>query len=71
MIEEIPDPTYIGPIVMIGCVGIGISTGFIFLMVLLFCLKDVDTVIDSSYGPLLQIYYDATNNKAGSVCLLM
>ena len=71
MIEEIPNPSYKGPIVMIGCVGIGIGTGFIFLMILLFVLKDVNNVIESSLGPLVQIYYDATGNKAGSVCLLM
>ena len=71
MIEEIPNPTKEGPKIMIACVGIGLFTGFVFLSVLLFVLKDVDTVISSTAGPLLQIFYDATDNKAGAVCLLM
>lgn len=71
MIEEIPDPTRTGPKIMIACVGIGLFTGFVFLSVLLFVLKDVDTVITSTAGPLLQIFYDATDNKAGAICLLM
>jgi choline transport protein len=71
MIEEIPNPTVEGPKIMIYCVAIGLFTGFVFLSVLLFVLKDVDAVISSSAGPVLQIFFDATNNKAGSICLLM
>ncbi|KAF2094128.1 amino acid permease [Rhizodiscina lignyota] len=71
MIEEIPQPTIEGPKIMIFCVGIGLFTGFVFLSVLLFVLKDVNNVIDSAAGPVLQIFYDATGNKAGSICLLM
>lgn len=44
---------------MIACVGIGMFTGFIFLMVLLFVSGGqaaVDTVIASPAGPLLQIF---------------
>ena len=71
MIEEIPSPTTEGPKIMIYCVAIGLFTGFVFLSVLLFVLKDVDAVIESTAGPVLQIFYDATGNKAGSICLLM
>jgi choline transport protein len=71
MIEEIPEPSVVGPRIMIACVGIGLGTGFVFLTVLLFVLKDVNTVISSAAGPVLQIFYDATNNRAGSICLLM
>ena len=71
MIEEIPNASVEGPKIMIACVGIGVSTGFIFLTVLLFVAGNVDDVIESSAGPLLQIFYNATNNNAGSICLLM
>jgi choline transport protein len=71
MIEEIPQPSIEGPKIMIECVAIGLFTGFVFLSVLLFVLKNVDAVINSAAGPVLQIFYDATNNKAGSICLLM
>ena len=71
MIEEIPDPSREGPKIMIYCVAIGLFTGFVFLSVLLFVLKDVNNVISSTAGPVLQIFFDATNNRAGSICLLM
>jgi choline transport protein len=74
VIEEIPNPAVEGPKIMIACVGIGIFTGFIFLMVLLFVAGQIDGpdgVILSSAGTLLQIFYNATGSKAGSICLLM
>ena len=71
MIEEIPQPQLEGPKIMLHCISIGMFTGFIFLSVLLFCLKDLDTTIASTAGPLLQTFYDATNSRAGSICLLM
>jgi choline transport protein len=74
MIEEIPDAAVEGPKIMIDCQYIGISTGFVFLMVLLFVsggLENTSTIIDSAAGPLLEIFYLATNSKAGAVCLLM
>ena len=74
MIEEIPNAAIEGPKIMVYCQYIGISTGFCFLVVLLFVsggLPNAQTVIKSSAGPLLEIFYIATNNKAGAVCLLM
>jgi hypothetical protein len=71
MIEEIPNPTVLGPRIMIGCVCIGITTGLIFLIVLLFVAGDINLVIESAATPLLQIFHDATKSNAGSICLLM
>ncbi|KAI3393042.1 hypothetical protein diail_4781 [Diaporthe ilicicola] len=71
MIEEIPRPQIEGPKIMLYAICIGMFTGFIFLTCLLFVLKDVDAVIESAAGPLLQILYDATSNKAGAICLLI
>lgn len=56
---------------MVGCIGIGISTGAIFLIVLLFVAGDINQVITSSAGPLLQILLNATSNTTGAICLLM
>lgn len=69
--EELEDATRDGPKIMIACVLIGVFTGFIYLSVLLFVSKDIDTVISSLAGPMLQIFYDATSSKAGAICLLM
>ncbi|KAL3432288.1 amino acid/polyamine transporter I [Aspergillus tetrazonus] len=71
MIEEIPNPTVLGPRIMIGCVCIGITTGLIFLIVLLFVAGDINLVIESAATPLLQIFHDATKSNTGSICLLM
>ncbi|KAE9373526.1 amino acid permease [Stipitochalara longipes BDJ] len=74
MIEEIPNPAVEGPKIMIACVGIGVFTGFIFLMVLLFVAGPIDGptgVIASTATPLLQIFYNATGSKAGAICLLI
>ena len=71
MIEEIPNPTVEGPRIMIACVGIGVFTGFVFLTSLLFVAGDLDDVIKSPAGPLLAIFENATNSRAGSICLLM
>ena len=73
-IEEIPNASVEGPKVMIMCVAIGLFTGFIFLMVLLFVSggpSKIDSVIEASAGPLLQILYTSTNSHAGAICLLM
>ncbi len=71
MIEEIPNAAVEGPKIMVTCVGIGVFTGFVFLTVLLFVAGNINDVISSSSGPLLQIFFNATNSHAGSICLLM
>ncbi|KAK0718515.1 amino acid/polyamine transporter I [Lasiosphaeria miniovina] len=71
MIEEIPRPQVQGPRIMLYCIGIGMLTGFVFLSCLLFVVDDVERVISSPSGPLLQIFMDATGSKAGSTALLM
>ncbi|KAB8068386.1 amino acid/polyamine transporter I [Aspergillus leporis] len=71
MIEEIPQPSIKGPKVMLICVGIGTFTGSVFLIVLLFVAGDINDVVSSSAGPLLQILLHATKNTAGAICLLM
>lgn len=69
MIEEIPNAAREGPKIMIYCVAMGLVTGFIFLVCLLFVAGSADDVISSAYGPLGQILYNATGSRAGTVCL--
>ncbi|KAF2096249.1 amino acid transporter [Rhizodiscina lignyota] len=74
MIEEIPNAAIEGPKIMIYCQYIGISTGFLFLIVLLFVsggTANAQTIIESSSGPLLETFYIATSSKTGAVCLLI
>jgi hypothetical protein len=56
---------------MVACVAIGLATSLILIIALLFVSRDIDTIITSGAGPLLQIFFDATNSKVGSICLLL
>jgi hypothetical protein len=56
---------------MVACVAIGLATSLILVIALLFVSHDIDTIITSGAGPLLQIIFDATNSKVGSICLLL
>jgi amino acid permease (GABA permease) len=71
MVEEIPNAAVEAPKILIYCVLIGMFTGFIFLMCLLFVAGDVNKVVSSSAGPVGYIIYHATGSKAGTVCLLL
>ncbi|KAK0389122.1 hypothetical protein NLU13_2697 [Sarocladium strictum] len=71
MIEEIPNPCVRGPRIMVLCVFVGVATGLIFQICLLFIIRDVDAVVSSKTGPLIEIYLQATDSKAGTVCLVL
>ncbi|KAL4796799.1 amino acid/polyamine transporter I [Aspergillus venezuelensis] len=67
MTEEMQYPSRDAPKAMILSVGMGTFTGFIFLLVLCFCIGDIDTTANSSTGvPVLQIFYDSTGSKVGA-----
>lgn len=58
MIEEIPNAAVAGPKIMIQCVFIGISTGFLFLVVVLFASGGIDnaqSIIEASSGKSLPL----------------
>ncbi|KAI9735341.1 MAG: hypothetical protein M1818_006536 [Claussenomyces sp. TS43310] len=70
MTEEIKDASKQAPRAIVLSVWIGAFTGFVFLVAVCFCIGDINTVADSPTGvPLIQIYFDSTNNKAAS-CVL-
>ncbi len=69
MVEEIPNAAVEAPKILIYCVLIGMFTGFIFLMALLFVAGPIEEVISSPYGALGQILFTATGSRAGAVCL--
>jgi hypothetical protein len=56
---------------MVACVAIGLATSLILIIALLFVSRDIDTIITSGAGPLLQIFFEATNSEVGSICLLL
>ncbi|KAK5166701.1 uncharacterized protein LTR77_008245 [Saxophila tyrrhenica] len=69
MVEEIPNAAVEAPKLMIYAVLIGVVSGFLLLMSLLFVAGNAEEVITSPYGPLGQILYTATGSRAGTVCL--
>jgi len=71
IVEEMPDPHIHAPRAMVLAVLIGATSSFAFLVVLLFCMTDIDAVLASPAGALLEILYQATNSRAGAVCLLI
>lgn len=56
---------------MVACVAIGLFTSLVFIIVLLFVSQSMAAIIQSAYGPLLQILHDATRNQAGAICLVL
>lgn len=70
MIEEMPNPTSQGPRLIIYAIVMAVITGFGYISAVLFVIGDVGEAVASA-EPLLTIYYQATNNKAGSICLMM
>ena len=74
MIEEIPNPSVQGPRIMNASIIVGILTGFIFLVVLMFVSggqEYLEDVISSPMTPLVRIFKIATDNNAAAVCLTM
>ena len=69
MIEEIPNAAVEAPKILIYCVAMGMGTGFIFLMVLLFVAGNIDQIINSDAGPIGAIFLHATGSREGAVCL--
>ncbi|KAJ5414195.1 hypothetical protein N7509_000822 [Penicillium cosmopolitanum] len=70
MIEEMPNPTTQGPKLMISAIVMAVITGFGYIAAVLAVMTDIPSAISAS-EPLLEIYYQATSSKAGSICLMM
>ncbi|TXT12604.1 uncharacterized protein COLE_03014 [Cutaneotrichosporon oleaginosum] len=69
--EEMPRPAINAPKAMVIAVLIGSVTGWLFLVILLLCLKDLDAATGAPTGPLIAIYRQVTGSDAGTTCLVM
>ncbi|KAF5636758.1 HNM1-choline permease [Fusarium tjaetaba] len=70
MTEEMPNPHLDAPLAIVYAIGVGGSTGVIFILVILFCLTDVDKVVSSPTGqPLIALFDQATNSRAASTII--
>lgn len=64
MVEEMPRPHINAPRAMVAAVLIGASSSFIFLIILLFCIRDVTAVIESTAGALIASMQQATGKRS-------
>lgn len=65
--EEMSDPAVGVPRAMIGCLLINGTMGFSFLLLILFCMGDVASALNTSTGfPIIQIFYNITGGNAGA-----
>ncbi|KAK3672400.1 hypothetical protein LTR78_007707 [Recurvomyces mirabilis] len=70
MVEEIPNPRQNAPRVIWLAVSIGAATGFLFMVVCLFCIQDLDTVLNSGL-PFIQLVQDAIGAKGGCALIAL
>ncbi|ORY87130.1 amino acid/polyamine transporter I, partial [Protomyces lactucae-debilis] len=66
--EEMPNPQVDAPKAMVWSVYLGCVTGFFYLLSILFCITDLDDVLDAD-NPIFPIYFQATHSLAVS-CVL-
>lgn len=70
MAEEVPQPERNIPIAILATVAIGFTTSWFYCISMFFSLKDLNQLINSTTQvPILELYYQALNNKAGAIVL--
>lgn len=68
--EEVYNPARDIPIAILGTVAIGFVTSFCYCIAMFFSIQNFSEILNSSTGyPLFDIYYQALNNRAGTICL--
>lgn len=70
MIEELPEPRKNAPRIAWLAVSLGAATGWIFMVVCLFCIQDLETVIDGPTGLPFSDLVLQTIGRTGSCVLL-
>jgi len=70
--EELPEPKKNVPLAMVGSVVVNGVIGFVYCIVLLFSLGDLDTVLASPTGfPFIQVFLDTTKSSAGTTIMTL
>lgn len=70
MVEELPNPRTTAPKAILYAILGGALTGFIFMLVLLFCIQDLDNVLNSATGLPFMGYLQDTVGLDGATVLL-
>ena len=70
MAFEVEKPERVIPISIMGTVAIGFITSFCYVIAMFFSLHNLDEIMSSNTGaPILDIYYQALQSKAGAIVL--
>lgn len=71
MAEEVSDAARNIPRAIIGAMAINGAVGFIMIVTVLYCLGDLQTVLNTDTGfPFIQIFHDSVGNIAGATVML-
>ncbi|KAK4499391.1 hypothetical protein PRZ48_009905 [Zasmidium cellare] len=69
--EEVSNAALNIPRAIMGAMLINGSVGFIMIVTVLYCIGDIETVLDTATGfPFIQIFYDSVRNIAGATVML-
>ncbi|KAF7562630.1 hypothetical protein G7046_g1509 [Stylonectria norvegica] len=72
MAEEMPRPAVDVPRAILYAIGVGGVTGIAFILVILFCLVDSETVLSTSSGmPISELILQATGSRAAATILTL
>ncbi|WXC60292.1 hypothetical protein SNK03_006154 [Fusarium graminearum] len=72
MTEEMPTPSRDAPLAMVYAVGVGGTTGTIFILVMLFCLTDLPSIVATNTGlPIVELISQSTGSRAGATFLTL
>jgi amino acid transporter len=72
MVEELPEPRRNAPRVIWLSIVLGGVTGFLFMVVSLFCIQDLDLVVDGPTGlPFMEIVHQTIGLDAGAALLAL
>ncbi|KUJ22950.1 amino acid permease [Mollisia scopiformis] len=70
MTEEMPSPSRDTPRAIVYAILVGGVTGVAFILIILFCLTDIDTVLQTSTNmPITELIHQATGSRAAAVIL--
>lgn len=70
MIEELPNASKTGPFVLWLSVATGALTGFIFMMICLFCITDLDAILAADY-PFIELCVNSMGVAAATALLAL
>ncbi|KAI0156971.1 choline transport protein [Xylariaceae sp. FL1272] len=72
MTEEMPSPAIDAPRAILYAVGVGGVTGTVFILVILFCITDPDTVLSTSTNmPIAELLLQGTGSRAAATVLTL